>query len=292
MVMELATLISIVVRASIGLIVFGLALTASPQDALYLLRRPGQLGRSLLAMNVIMPLFAAALAAAFDLNPAVKIALITLAVSPVPPVLPKKQLKAGGRASYAVGLLVAAALLAIVFVPVAVELLGGAFGTPAQVSFAAIARLVLSTVLAPLAAGIVVRLVTPRIAERMAQPISLVATVLLVVGVLPIVFTAWPAMVSLVGNGTIVAIVAFSLAGLAAGHLLGGPDPDDRVVLALATASRHPGVALAIASANFPGQKLVPAAVLLYLIVSAIVSIPYLTWRRRQHGGIASAVET
>ena len=89
-----------------------------------------------------------------------------------------------------------------------------------------------------------------------------------------------------------VAIVAFSLAGLAAGHLLGGPDPDDRVVLALATASRHPGVALAIASANFPGQKLVPVAVLLYLIVSAIVSIPYLTGRRRQHGGIASAVET
>ena len=73
---------------------------------------------------------------------------------------------------------------------------------------------------------------------------------------------------------------------------LGGPDPDDRAVLALATASRHPGVALAIASANFPGQTLVPAAVLWYLIVSALVSIPYLTWRQRRHGGIASAVET
>jgi BASS family bile acid:Na+ symporter len=290
--MELATLISIAIRASICLIVFGLALNASPQDALYLFRRPGQLARSLLAMNVIMPLFAAALAAAFDLNPAVKIALIALAVSPVPPVLPKKQLKAGGRASYAVGLLVAAALLAIVFVPVAVELLGEAFGTPAQVSFAAIARLVLSTVLAPLAAGMAVRRVKPGIAERMAQPISLVATVLLVASILPILFTAWPAMVSLVGNGTIVALGAFTLAGLAAGHLLGGSDPDDRAVLALATASRHPGVALAIASANFPEQKLVPAAVLLYLIVSTIVSIPYLIWRRRPHGGMASAVET
>jgi BASS family bile acid:Na+ symporter len=259
---------------------------------LYLFRRPGQLVRSLLAMNVIMPLFAAALAAAFDLNPAVKIALITLAVSPVPPVLPKKQMKAGGgRASYPIGLLVAAALLAIVFVPVAVELLQRAFSIPLHMSPAAIARLVFMTVLAPLAVGIIVRRVVPGIAERMAQPISLAATVLLVVSVLPIVFTAWPAMVSLVGNGTIVAIVAFSLAGLAAGHLLGGPDPDDRAVLALATA-RHPGVALAIASANFPGEKLVPAAVLWCLIVSAIVAIPYLTWRRRQHGGIASAVET
>jgi len=290
--MELATLISIAIRASICLIVFGLALNASPQDALYLFRRPRQLLRSLLAMNVIMPLFAAALAAAFDLNPAVKIALIALAVSPVPPVLPKKQLKAGGQASYAVGLLVAAALLAIVFVPVAVELLGSAFGTPAHVSVAAIARLVFSTVLAPLAAGIVVRRATPRIAERLAQPISLLATVLLVASILPIVFTVWPAMVSLVGNGTIVAIVAFTLAGLAAGHLLGGSNPDDRAVLALATASRHPGVALAIASTNFPGQKLVPAALLLYLIVSALVSIPYVIWRQRQQGGMAGAMET
>jgi BASS family bile acid:Na+ symporter len=138
----------------------------------------------------------------------------------------------------------------------------------------------------------VVRRVTPRIAERMAQPISLVATVLLVASILPILFTAWPAMVSLVGNGTIVALGAFTLAGLIAGHLLGGSDPDDCTVLALATASRHPGVALAIASANFPGQKLVAAALLLYLIVSAIVSIPYLIWRRRQQAGMASAVET
>jgi BASS family bile acid:Na+ symporter len=243
-------------------------------------------------MNVIMPLFAAALAAAFDLNPAVRIALIALAVSPVPPVLPKKQIKAGGQAPYAVGLLVAAALLAIVSVPVAVELLERTFSIPLQMSPAAIARLVFITVLAPLAVGIVVRRVVPGIAERMAQPISVVATALLVVSVLPILFTAWPAMVSLVGNGTIVAIVAFILAGLATGHLLGGPNPDDCTVLALSTASRHPGVALAIASANFPGQKLVPAAVLLYLIVSAIVSIPYVTWRRRQRGGIASAVET
>jgi hypothetical protein len=30
----------------------------------------------------------------------------------------------------------------------------------------------------------------------------------------------------------------------------------------------------------------------LYLIVSTIVSIPYLIWRRRPHGGMASAVET
>jgi bile acid:Na+ symporter, BASS family len=81
----------------------------------------------------------------------------------------------------------------------------------------------------------------------------------------------------------------FVLIGLAAGHLLGGPDPDDRTVLALSTATRHPGVAIAIANANFPGGKLAVAAVLLYVLVSAVVSIPYLNWIKRRHAAAAGA---
>jgi bile acid:Na+ symporter, BASS family len=122
--------------------------------------------------------------------------------------------------------------------------------------------------------------------------LMLAATVLLVVSVIPILFTAWPAIASLIGNGTLAAIAVFILAGLAAGHLLGGPEPDNRSVLALATASRHPAVAMAIASANFPDQKLVPAAVLLYLLISAILSAPYLKWIGRQHGGRSVAAHT
>jgi BASS family bile acid:Na+ symporter len=290
--MDLETLIPLALKTSILMTVFGLALNATIDDALYLFRRPSELVRSLLSMNVIMPLFAAALAAAFNLHLAVEIALITLAVSPVPPILPKKELKAGGHASYAIGLLVAAAVLAIVFVPLAVDLLGRVFSRPAQISVATIAQLVLLTVLLPLAAGIAVRHFAPATADRIARPISLVAAVLLIASALPIVFTAWPAITSLIGNGTIIAIAAFVIFGLTVGHLLGGPEEEDRTVLALSTASRHPGIALAIASASFPGQKLVLGAVLLYLIVNAVVSLPYLNWRRRHHAGIAGAVGT
>jgi len=52
--MELATLMSIALRTSVWLIVFGLALDASPQDELYLFRRPEQFVRSLVAMNVMV----------------------------------------------------------------------------------------------------------------------------------------------------------------------------------------------------------------------------------------------
>jgi BASS family bile acid:Na+ symporter len=287
---NLATLIPLALKVGIVLTVFALGLSASPQDATYLFRRPGQLCRALLAMNVVMPLFAAAMVAVFNLHTAVQVVLITLAVSPIPPILPKRALQAGGGASYTIGLLVAAALLAIVFVPLAVDLLGRAFGRPTSMSPAAVALVMAITVLAPLAAGLLVRRVALACAARIAQPLSLVALVLLVVSVLLILFTAMPAVVSLIGNGTLVAIVAFVLVGLAAGHLLGGPEPANRTTLALATSSRHPGMAVAIASANFPEQKLAVAAILLYLLVNVIVSMPYQTWCRRRHTTLVKAV--
>lgn len=280
--MDLASLIPLVVNASIVLTVLALGLQVSTGDVLSIFRRPVHLLRSLLAMNVIMPVVAVALALAFDLHPAVKIALVALALSPVPPILPRKQLKAGGDSPYVFGLLVAAGLFAIVFVPLGLEVVGRVFAVPVHLSAKRVALIVVVSVLAPLAIGMLLRRAAPAFAERIARPLSIVATVLLIVAVVPILFTAWPAMVSLVGNGTLAAFAAFIVVGLAAGHLLGGPDSADRTVLAFSTATRHPGVALAIAGANFPEQKLVLPAVLLYLIVGAILSIPYSKWRRRE----------
>jgi BASS family bile acid:Na+ symporter len=65
------------------------------------------------------------------------------------------------------------------------------------------------------------------------------------------------------------------------GHLFGEPDPDSRVVLALSTACRHPALALAIAGANFPDERRVLAAILLYLLLNVLLTIPYIKWQRK-----------
>jgi bile acid:Na+ symporter, BASS family len=280
--MSTATLIVLVIQLSLVLLVFSIGLSATVGDVTYLFRRPKLLIRSLLSMNVVMPLFAAALAASFDLRPVVKGALVLLAVSPLPPIFPKKALKAGGGFSYTIGLLVAATLVAIVFIPLALELLQRAFDVPLQMGPARVVGLVLWNLLLPLAAGVAVHHLAPAFAERAAKPIGQVGSVLLLLALLPILIKVWPAMMSLIGNGTIIAMVVFALVGLAAGHLLGGPDPENRTVLALSTATRHPGIAIAIAATNFPDQKAAPAAVLLYLIVSALAAKPYLAWVKRR----------
>ena len=281
--MSLQTIILLVLKVSILLNVFAIGLKAGPDDATYMLRRPGELVRALLAMNLLMPLFAIGLVAAFDLNPAVKIALVALSVSPIPPVLPKKMMKAGGTESYAIGLLVAVGVLAIIFVPLAMEILQRVFKVPLQMTVGAVAILILKTVLLPLGLGIAVHRIWTSTAERLAKPISQVGSVGLLLAVVPILFTAAPQILALIGNGTVVSLAAFVAFGLAVGHWLGGPQAENRTALAYASASRHPGIALALAHANFPRQKLAMAAVLLYLLINAIVSVAYHVWNKNKH---------
>ena len=284
----MAALVPLLVKASIVLLAFGLALNAKTEDILFLLRKPGLLLRSVLAMNVIMPLFAVAFVLLLQLHQGLEFALVALAISPIPPFLPKKQIKASGESSYTTSLLVVSGLLSIVFVPLAVALLGVVFDRPSHMPVTAVAMMVFLTVLGPLLVGLVVARLAPALSAAISRPLTLIATALLGVGVILILFGIWPAVLALLGNGTIAGIIVFVLVGLFVGHVLGGPDPNDRSVLALATASRHPGVAIAIAVVNAPGEKTVLAAVLLYLFVGALVSAPYAMWRQRVRLAAAS----
>lgn len=279
--MNLLALLGLALKVSIFLTVFGIGLRATGDDVLYLLRRPGLLVRSLVAMFLVMPLFAAFVTRVFDYHRAVEIALVTLAISPVPPLLPRRVTKSGGRTPYGLGLMVTAAVLSIVFIPLALHVIDWYFGKSFAMGPGAIARLIALSVLAPLGAGMIFRAVAPNAAGRIAKPVGLVAMVLLIVGVLAVLIAVFPIAWALIGNGTILIFVAFVAIGLAVGHLLGGPDPDQQVTLALCTACRHPGLAIAIAGANFPEEKRVAGAVFLYLVLNALVSLPYVAWQRR-----------
>src|SRR5687767_5455427 len=131
--MTFAQLVPLAISLSMGLIVFGLGLNARFSEALALLERPGLLLRSLISMNVIMTAVAAAAVVTFDLPQQVKIVLLALALSPVPPILPAKERRAGGSNDYILGLLLTASLLSIIIVPLGIRLLELYFGGTATV---------------------------------------------------------------------------------------------------------------------------------------------------------------
>lgn len=279
--MDPTHLILLAVQVSILLTVFAFGLKTTLDDLALLMRRPRLLIRSLLAVFVLMPIGAVLLARAFNFPRVTEIALIALSISPMPPLLPQKEIKAGGATSYALGLMAILALLAVITVPLALAIFARLSARPLTMAPANIARIVLMTTLVPLAAGLAVNALLPRVAASIQKPVSVTAKSLLFLGAGVLLVAIAPVLWAAVGNGTLLAIFLFLAIGLAVGHVLGGPEPDQSVVLALSTACRHPGIALSIAATNFPDQNF-DGAILLYVVLGVLVGTPYVLWQRRQ----------
>ena len=286
--MDLKHLIMLVLQISILATVFTFGLRATIEDVLHLLRRPGLLGRSLLAMFVIMPLLVVVLVRGFTFTPTVEIELLALAIAPIPPLLPRREAKAGGENAYGIALMATIGLLSIVLVPLAVAILGAFFDRAIAMPFSTVAGIVGKSIAAPLVAGMVVRALLPTVADRIVGPLAMVATVLLVAAALALVGGNLSAIWTEVGSGNVLALAIFVIVGLTAGHLLGGPDPNSRIVLALSTACRHPAIAFAIASSNFPEHRF-GGAILLYMLLGLILGFPYVLWMRRKAAAAAVA---
>ncbi len=281
--------IGLALQASIILTVVSFGLTATFRDATFLFRRPSRLVRTLVSMNVIMPVVAALIASFADLPLEVKLALVALSVSPVPPIVQKKQVASGGRLEYVLGLMVAMSILAIVLIPLTIEIFNRAFGGHADISAAAIAKIVGTTVLVPIVVALLLHHFFPAVAGA-SRAIGLAANVLLAIAVVLLLVGLWPLLRTFIGNGVVVMLVLMAAIGLLVGHLLGGPDAGDREVLATSTASRHPAVAIAVASA-FPlaDRQGEVAVVILYLIVAFVLTGLYQKWQLKRVAGATHA---
>ncbi len=285
--MSIAELVQLSLKISLLLMVFSLGLGTRIEDLIYLARRPRLLIRSLVVINVIVPIVGASLISLFALPMEVKIAVITLSVSPLPPLMPRKAVRSGGDGSYGMGLLLVVAVLAVVLVPISVTVLGKVFGRDAGISWLKVAIIMAQAVLIPVLAGVAVNRFAPRVAAFVDRPIRIAAPVLLFFALVPVMVKLGPTILALIGSGAVIALSAFILAGIVAGHLLGGPKVADRAVLALAAASRHPGIAMAIAAANFPNAKSATAVIVLYLVLNTLVAFPYAWILRRVYGARA-----
>jgi BASS family bile acid:Na+ symporter len=274
--MSLLALMKLLIVISIVLSVTALAMRANAGDVLHLFRN-WRLGlRAFVAIFVVVPAIALVMALTFQLKPEVKVALLVLSLSPIPPLLPKKQHKTGGEDCYITGLLVAASLASLVVMPFGLLLFGVLFGVDTELPLASVAKTLLITIGAPMLLGFIAQRLLGARAEPVARVVGKAAMLLLLVCGLVVLVMVAPAMWRLVGGGTLVALLAMILAGLGAGYLLGGPSHDNRAVLALAAAARHPGVALGVIAVDFPEMRLATAAVLLSVLLNALVGIPFM----------------
>lgn len=273
-------LLPLLLAASLGGLVLTVGLKSDRGDLIYVLRRPALLLKAVVAVEVIPPLAAAALVWFLPLEPVVKAGIMLMAISPVPPLVPGQELGIGARKEYAYGVYVAMALLTIVAVPLVFDLAARLFGHEGEIPVRVIASTVVTGVLIPLGVGMVIKRLAPAFADRASPLVYKISMLLVLLAFLPIVIVIWPAMMALIGNGAVLAMVLLVLITLLGGHLLGGPEPVDRATLAIASSVRHPGIAMLIANAAF-ADKRISAAVLLYLLVSMVTGGVYKAWFKR-----------
>ena len=75
-------------------------------------------------------------------------------------------------------------------------------------------------------------------------------------------------------------MAALVLISLALGYGLTNRDPCLGITLALATSMRNPGLALLLASTYAPEVPAVKLGILVYLLITVLLSIPFLRWQR------------
>lgn len=285
--MTLAELIPIVLKVSVMMMIFAMGLGTRLADLADLMQQPLKLVRSLISMYGVMLVVAVAICKLTGPRPPVEIVIVVLSLASVPPLLPKKLVRADANTSYAVGLVVMASLFSVIWIPVAVHILQHVFDVPLSASTKQLASIALLNILAPLVGAALVRRAFPTLANRIERPLARAGSLLLLAVLLPLLYRLWHPMFEQIGGGTLIALATFIVVGLVSGHLLGGPSADDRTVLATASASRHPGISMALAHLNFPNEKSVVAVVLLYLVLSAILTLPYIAWRKRVEASLA-----
>ena len=280
--MDTADIVKFVLTAGIMLTVTSVGLRSRPADTLLLLRYPKLGVRAMVSMFVLMPLFVIGLTSALPvMDQAAHAALIALSVSPMPPILPRRQITAGAGGDYAVGLQVLASVFSIIIAPAFIWLAGRLQGVATVFDAADMLRVLAVTIGAPLAVGILIARVWPR-AAALSTLLARVSLVLLVAGGIVALVAEASEIVRQAGHGVLVAIAAIILFGMFVGHLLGGPDAGNRGALALATSARHPGLAIALSTMNFPhDREAIIAAVLLFLLANLVLTLPYALWLRR-----------
>jgi predicted Na+-dependent transporter len=271
-------------------IMFALGLGLQLDAIAQIRHRPALVIRVLIGSCVLVPLVALVLLKlplSFALSKSARFGIALMAASPSAPLTLRKAGNRGGDRQLAAVLQACAAVAAIVSIPFLADLFQAKFGVdgwdiaPREVAL----QVSLAQVL-PLLAGLLLRRCKPQWVARLQGPLDTLANGLLLLLTVVVLIMAGPLLVPFVAANllALVFMAVMVVVALAIGYLMAGPAPRERTTVALVTSMRNPGLALLFASSHGAGMPGLKLAVLAYLLVTVLLSIPFLRWRKSQMG--------
>ncbi len=248
-------------------------------DLKYLSSRPGLLIKSLLSVDLLVPLIALATIAVVRPATNVALGLLLCAASPAAPTVLRNISQADGNLQYAVSLQVSLALLATITTPLTLYLLSTATGFRLDVSPLVVAVLVGISILLPIVAGMIVGRRYPMKAGGISRPLEIFSFVVFILVIILVLLSTYQLLLML-DIRSYIAIVVMTTGALAAGHLMAGGRPEEQTTLAIESATRNTGLALLIASAYTTLEKALPMLIP-YIFISAFIVLIYIVYRKK-----------
>ena len=278
---------NVLIPGALFLIMFALGLNLRDNHFDLIRNRSALLLRVLLGTCVLVPLVAMIilwLPLSFESSQPARLSIALMAVCPSAPLTLRKAGKVGGNAQMAVYLQMAAAIAAIISIPLMAELFTTVFkGQGWEIRPMQVAMNVGQVQILPLLLGLFLRRWLPAWAERAEPFFNKLANLLLLLVLVVILVKAFPLLIPFASKNLLaLALMAVMvIASLLIGYLLAGPDPKERTTVSLVISMRNPGLALLFAQINAPQMLELKLSILTYLVLTIIFSIPFLNWRKR-----------
>ncbi|GAB2456754.1 bile acid:sodium symporter family protein [Xylanimonas ulmi] len=265
----------------LGVVMFCMGVTLTPPDFARIARRPWVVLLGLVAHYVIMPLVGWAIAHALGLPPALAVGVILVGCAPSGTASNVMAYLAKGDVALSVSVATISTLLAPVLTPLLTLWLAGHYlHVPAGAMFVDIVK----TVLLPVVAGVLVRLVAARWVDRAAAAfpwLSVAAIAVIVAAVMGNSADAFRTSGLLV----ILAVVLHNGFGLFLGYLAGRAarlDQRARRALAFEVGMQNSGLAASLAAAHFaamPAAALPPAVFSVWHNISGALTAAWMARR-------------
>jgi len=266
-------LIRLLILPGLVAMMLSMGLRSSPGEVLASLRDLRGAAAGLVANFVLVPAATMGLLYAFDAVPLVAAGFLILAVCPGAPLGPPFAAVARGDVAYASGQMVLLAGVSALLSPALLGLFLARILPAAglQVDYLAIVRTLAVSQILPLCVGLAVSRLARGVARRLAGPLGLAATLLLLV-VIALVLVEQFEVLRQIRLASWIGMFLLMAACLTIGWLCGGPSRARRKALAVTTASRNAAVALVIVSDSFAGTAAV-SAVVAYALASIFVTL-------------------
>ncbi|OZE83924.1 Bile acid:sodium symporter [Rhodococcus sp. 15-649-2-2] len=244
----------------LSIIMLGMGMTLRLSDFAVVARRPWALLLGVAAQFIAMPLLGLGIANVLGLSAALTAGMVLVGSAPGGTASNVMVYLAKGDTALSVAMTSVSTLLAPILTPLLVLWLAGEY---LPVDAGGLFVSILQIVLIPVVLGVVLRLLFPKIIDRMLDALPLISVAGITAVVVLVVAASAPTLLS-IGALIVVAVVLHNSLGLAVGYGIGkacGLDVASRRAISIEVGMQNSGLAAALASVHFSPAAALPAAI-------------------------------